>query len=259
MKLSAEQAKERILMGDIAGDHEVTGYLDMSSCIIPKWPHWKFSDVNLQKAKIDEIGGSFTFLDCSESTLQRIDPNLSVIATSDGVSASFLDCKQLKKTGGNFMGATIWQKSGITEIDKSTKFGRDNKEGICADFIGCEDLKKVQGVFVGFTNWCGSGIQEIDPNTQFGVSTGGQSAFFENCEQLKIARGVFPGFTSWHGSGITKIDAKTQFGIANDGRSISFTRCTKLNPITYAKKPKGSVHGNVTFRMKPPALSSMEF
>lgn len=183
MKLTAAQAKERILSGQIDGDHEVIENLDMSWCKIAAWPNWKFREVTMQRAKIKTIGGTFTFLDCSGSTLEKIDPTMHVDKNKDGFSARFIACTNLQKVQGRFNGFTNWMRSGITSIDPKTQFGI-SYYGDCAEFIDCKQLLKAQGDFPGFTNWLRSGILEIDPKTKFGVNQDGCSADFTDCSQL---------------------------------------------------------------------------
>lgn len=184
MKLTAAQAKERILSGNIEGDYEVTEKLNMCGYTIPTWPHWKFQEVDLRRAKITKIGGSFTSLDCSHSTLEEIDPATQVGKSENGYSAIFEDCLCLKKAQGSFLGFTNWSRSGITEINPKTKFGID-VDGNSAFFGFCKQLRKAQGVFSGFTNWRHSGITEIDAKTQLGVDDSGLSANFEDCKKLR--------------------------------------------------------------------------
>lgn len=260
MKLTAAQAKERILSGNIEGNHEVKQALDLSNCTIAAWPCWKFGPVYLRNAKIAKITGSFTFLDCSVSTLLEIDPALHVEKNKDGYCADFSGCKSLRKVQGNFDGHTNWIGSGIVEIDPKIRLGTNNN-GDCADFGACTDLKKVQGAFLGLTRWIASGICEIDPTTQFGVDSNGNSADFTHCKRLLKVQGKFPGFTNWSKSGITEISAKAQLGANNFETCANFTDCQELRSNIYALHvlPQGDVIGNVTFRSKAPPFTGMDF
>lgn len=180
MKISAKEAKAKILVGDIKGTHEVLEYLDLSGCTIAQFPRWQYQSVNLTKSKVPSIGGMFRGLNASESTVVALDTDIRIDNDTEDFCANFAMCANLTHACGRFQGYTFWYKSAIRTLDPNALWGID-KNGDCANFAHCK-LTSIQGVFPGFTDWSCNDITSVDQNTLFGTNKDGDSVNFNHCK-----------------------------------------------------------------------------